>query len=452
MIDAKRAFPSASRSISRPASRVRTVGRRMRISPETGCSTSRRSVAYFPMVADPSFTPNPVGYNLGLDFAAPFTYYQHRIRRRRTGFTSYLQAMDPVTGKQVWKSEKNRAAGRRARDGRWPGVPGRRAARRSSVPSMPGPARSSGAPRRDGDRWRRRSPTSSMASSTSPSSVGGSTAGRLLRSQLLPHVGVRAGRQGGVAAHRSRTRRRRSIRRPTTASADGGEDRAAERYGKYCAACHGDQGQTRGANFPDLTRTPLLHSQEGFDQVVLKGVRAQRGMASFAEALKPEDTKAIRAYIIARANDIKKHPMPALRRTAAAEPAAPGDRQVERRRRREPAARGLTGPSPVRPAPGDYRPRRPSPPLTLSLHVRCYAALMHVLLIEDSLDLSANVGEFLESRGHVVDYARDGQQGPAARSERQLRRGHPRSRPSGPRRPDAVSPAAGDRAQGRAAR
>jgi DNA-binding response OmpR family regulator len=36
---------------------------------------------------------------------------------------------------------------------------------------------------------------------------------------------------------------------------------------------------------------------------------------------------------------------------------------------------------------------------------------MHVLLIEDNLDLSANVGEFLESRGNTVDYARDGVQG-----------------------------------------
>src|SRR6185437_2785185 len=36
---------------------------------------------------------------------------------------------------------------------------------------------------------------------------------------------------------------------------------------------------------------------------------------------------------------------------------------------------------------------------------------MHVLLIEDNLDLSANVGEFLESRGHAVDYARDGVHG-----------------------------------------
>jgi len=36
---------------------------------------------------------------------------------------------------------------------------------------------------------------------------------------------------------------------------------------------------------------------------------------------------------------------------------------------------------------------------------------MHVLLIEDSADLSANIGEFLESRGHLVDFAGDGIKG-----------------------------------------
>lgn len=34
--------------------------------------------------------------------------------------------------------------------------------------------------------------------------------------------------------------------------------------------------------------------------------------------------------------------------------------------------------------------------------------LMNILLIEDSTDLASNMGEFLESRGHVVDYALDG--------------------------------------------
>jgi quinohemoprotein ethanol dehydrogenase len=81
-----------------------------------------------------------------------------------------------------------------------------------------------------------------------------------------------------------------------------------ERYGKFCSQCHGDSGQTRGATFPNLTRTPLLHTQEGFDNVVLKGVLKEKGMASFADALKAEDTQALRAYLVARANELKNAP------------------------------------------------------------------------------------------------------------------------------------------------
>ena len=58
------------------------------------------------MVADKTFTPNPVGYNLGLDFTAPFTYYKDHPDQK-AGFSAYLQAWDPVAGKQVWKGEVN---------------------------------------------------------------------------------------------------------------------------------------------------------------------------------------------------------------------------------------------------------------------------------------------------------------------------------------------------------
>jgi alcohol dehydrogenase (cytochrome c)/quinohemoprotein ethanol dehydrogenase len=96
---------------------------------------------------------------------------------------------------------------------------------------------------------------------------------------------------------------------PSTASADvikaGGE-----KYGRLCSGCHGENGSMRGANFPDLTRSGLLYTQEGFDQVVLQGVREEKGMASFAKALTPEDSKAVREFIIARANEVKKNPPP----------------------------------------------------------------------------------------------------------------------------------------------
>ena len=36
---------------------------------------------------------------------------------------------------------------------------------------------------------------------------------------------------------------------------------------------------------------------------------------------------------------------------------------------------------------------------------------MRALLVEDSLDLAANAGEFLKSRGHDVDYAHSGHNG-----------------------------------------
>ena len=36
---------------------------------------------------------------------------------------------------------------------------------------------------------------------------------------------------------------------------------------------------------------------------------------------------------------------------------------------------------------------------------------MRVLVIEDNPDIAANIGDYLEDRGHVVDFARDGGSG-----------------------------------------
>jgi len=71
-------------------------------------------------------------------------------------------------------------------------------------------------------------------------------------------------------------------------------------YGGACAICHGDGGASRGM-FPDLRRSPLLHSQQAFDQVVLGGIRQDRGMASFEGKLTPAETDSIRAYMVDRA-------------------------------------------------------------------------------------------------------------------------------------------------------
>jgi mono/diheme cytochrome c family protein len=78
-----------------------------------------------------------------------------------------------------------------------------------------------------------------------------------------------------------------------------------EVYTQYCSVCHGVNGLQARTSFPNLTISPLLWTQPGFDQVVLQGGRAEKGMGSFAKDLKPEDTAAIREYLISRASAIK---------------------------------------------------------------------------------------------------------------------------------------------------
>jgi mono/diheme cytochrome c family protein len=74
---------------------------------------------------------------------------------------------------------------------------------------------------------------------------------------------------------------------------------------QYCSFCHGADGRQARTSFPNLTVTPLLWSQDGFDYVVLQGGRAERGMGSFGKDLRPEDTVAVREYLISRANALK---------------------------------------------------------------------------------------------------------------------------------------------------
>ena len=68
--------------------------------------------------------------------------------------------------------------------------------------------------------------------------------------------------------------------------------------------------------------TALLHSQDGFNAVVLKGARADKGMGSFAKELKADDAFAVREYLVSRANALK-----AGSAGAVAPPAPPAPRR-----------------------------------------------------------------------------------------------------------------------------
>jgi quinohemoprotein ethanol dehydrogenase len=80
----------------------------------------------------------------------------------------------------------------------------------------------------------------------------------------------------------------------------------------YCAICHGHVGEQ--TLFPDLRRISKA-TYDNFDAIVLGGALKGGGMASFGDVLRPEDTAAVRAFLVdwaqrSRRNDPSARQMP----------------------------------------------------------------------------------------------------------------------------------------------
>jgi len=71
-------------------------------------------------------------------------------------------------------------------------------------------------------------------------------------------------------------------------------------YQDTCMGCHG-LNAVSGLLVPDLRGSPYLHDQESWDTVVLEGIRASKGMPSAASVITPDESAAIRAYVIRQA-------------------------------------------------------------------------------------------------------------------------------------------------------
>jgi len=283
-------------------------------SPQTGLLYVPTQIAYFPMVFDPTYTPNPIGYNLGIDFGAQFTFYRDHPKAKN-GFVGYLQAMDPKSGKKVWSGPQNQGptGGAVATAGGLVFQGGGTSNQFRAFDATSGKVL-----------WSGETQTAVLAAPISYEldgkqyiavSVGGAAGDYYApnHSRMLVYtVG------GSVKLPQPAPYTPRALLPPPATASAADVQKGEQLYARNCAACHGDRGQTRGANFPDLTRTPLLWSQDGFDTIVLKGALSPKGMASFAEVLKPADTLLIRDFIIDQANQLKNAPQ------AAAAPAAVG--------------------------------------------------------------------------------------------------------------------------------
>jgi quinohemoprotein ethanol dehydrogenase len=70
-------------------------------------------------------------------------------------------------------------------------------------------------------------------------------------------------------------------------------------FATHCAQCH---GQLAVGGVKDL-RFMARETHATFADIVLKGLRVEKGMAGFANLLRPAEVEAIHAYVISRANE-----------------------------------------------------------------------------------------------------------------------------------------------------
>lgn len=286
-------------------------------SPDTGLMYIPTWEAYFPMVRDPNFKPAPGGFNLGIQFGGANQSATNLKPTSKTGITGRLKAWDPVARKVVWETEpfmNNRPTG----------------GAMATAGGLVFEGNGAGQQVRAFDAktgkvlWSFDAQTSVFAPPITyeldgrqyiAASVGGAASGGYYAPGYARMLVFAIGGKAALPPNQPYTPPPLDPP-PSTASTDV-INHGGELYSQYCSVCHGQDGvQTRGT-FPNLMVTPMLKSQEAFDQVVLQGVRQERGMGNFSKDLQPVDAAAVRAFLISRAN--------ALKNAGPPQPAPPDD-------------------------------------------------------------------------------------------------------------------------------
>ena len=279
-------------------------------SPDTGLIYIPTWEAYFPMVRDPNYKPAAGGFNLGIAFGGPNMAATNLKPTNKTGITGRLKAWDPVARKVVWETPafpNNRPSG------------GTLATAGGLVFQGNGAGEELRAyDAKNGQQlWSYKAQTAVYAPPITyqldgeqyiAQSVGGVAQGGYFAPGYARMLVFKLGGTAMLPPNQPYTPPALNPP-PSTASADvikHGE----EEYSQYCSVCHGQDGVQQRGTFPNLMVSGLLHSQQGFDQVVLQGQRIEKGMGNFSKELQPADSAAVREYLIARANLLKKQ-MPA---------------------------------------------------------------------------------------------------------------------------------------------
>lgn len=81
--------------------------------------------------------------------------------------------------------------------------------------------------------------------------------------------------------------------------------KGASLYEFYCFICHGDFGDKHLSQHPDLSKlTEAKHLV--FNDILLKGILSQNGMANFSNSLSEDDAEAIHSYLLKKQTELVK--------------------------------------------------------------------------------------------------------------------------------------------------
>ncbi|MET0291197.1 MAG: PQQ-dependent dehydrogenase, methanol/ethanol family [Steroidobacteraceae bacterium] len=277
-------------------------------SPDTGLVYIPTWEAYFPMIADPNYKPAAGGFNLGISFGGPNMASTALKPTNKTGITGRLKAWDPIARKTVWETEafvNDRPTG---------GVT-------ATAGGLVFMGNGGGQELRAYDAksgqqvWSYKTQTNIYAPPITyeldgkqyvAASVGGVASGGYFAPGYSRMLVFELGGTAKLPANQEYTPPQ--LNPPASTATADVVARGGEVYTQYCSVCHGADGVMQRGTFPNLMVTPLLHTQEGFDQVVLQGARAEKGMGNFSKDVSAADAVAIREYLISRANVLKANP------------------------------------------------------------------------------------------------------------------------------------------------
>jgi quinohemoprotein ethanol dehydrogenase len=82
-------------------------------------------------------------------------------------------------------------------------------------------------------------------------------------------------------------------------------ERGAYLYNFYCDICHGKFGDRHLSQHPDLSKLPEAKHLL-FNDIVLKGILSQNGMASFSNSLTEADAEAVHHFLLKKQTDLYK--------------------------------------------------------------------------------------------------------------------------------------------------